>query len=746
MGRPDSASITLLGRCSLSTGDTPPQTVRLSSRKAWALIAYLAMQPDRTATRGQLAALLWGDHADAQARHSLRQCLVSLRQDLAALPNLVAIDSDRISLSPSVTVDALEVLSLANSPSPTDVQCAASLYSGPFLADLEVGNEALDEWVQTQRGRLETAAATLFERATAEAEKLGRGADALAAAEGLLALDPLREDWQRTALRICARYRGRDAALAQAKKFTVRLEDELGTEPEPATLALIEEIRRAEFAPIDVARERREAEGRLAVAAPSSDSERKTVGRRWPRYAGLAATAFGLIAVGALFTIVFRIEPAQVVQQAQPPAAAAQDDGAWQAPRLSAPTAVDMPALQAKAIIPLVVLPFTAMAGLDSADQAAADEISDDLINRLSRFREMRVISRQTAWLYRGRPVDVAGAGAELGVRYAVEGTVRGNGTKFLVNVQLVDTPSRLQVWGDHFEWESAAIANLQDEIARGLARNLQIQITQAESRRPVEPAVAALIAKGQAARYRGRTLENLTEALALYEEALARDPELVPGMVGLAATSLELVTSGLVTDPPQHMQRAEALLKRALQKDPDHSGAYYQLGLLAQTREKYESALQSYARSIELNPSMPFAYANLGISLTRIGRAGEAMPHLRYAMRLSPKDPSLGFWYLFAGETELELGNNEAALEWLQRALMRMPKDNPLAHGWLASAYALGGDHANSAKHFAEFRQIMPAARFDRMQRSVKQNLERDEVYRRRLLEGLALAFAASH
>src|SRR5262249_11710366 len=139
-------------------------TLSIRLRKARALLAYLAMKLDRQAGREELATLLWGDNADAQARHSLRQSLTSLRQDLRFAPDLLLVEGDTVGLRPqTLTVDTHEFVSLARSNTSHDLHRAAELYRGEFLADLTLDIEEFDTWRRQEIDRLQVMLAQVYE-------------------------------------------------------------------------------------------------------------------------------------------------------------------------------------------------------------------------------------------------------------------------------------------------------------------------------------------------------------------------------------------------------------------------------------------------------------------------------------------------------------------------------------------------------------------------------------------------------
>src|SRR5262249_53900350 len=142
----------------------------------------------------------------------------------------------------NMTIDAVEFLAAAESSDESDIERAATLYRGEFLPEFNL-DEPFDGWVRKTRSQLDAAAAHVFQACTLVADARGDGKQAIRAIERLLAFDPLREDWQRLALRIYARYRGRASAAAHAEALVTLLKSELGVEPEPATKLAIDNIK-----------------------------------------------------------------------------------------------------------------------------------------------------------------------------------------------------------------------------------------------------------------------------------------------------------------------------------------------------------------------------------------------------------------------------------------------------------------------------------------------------------------------
>jgi TolB-like protein len=417
-------------------------------------------------------------------------------------------------------------------------------------------------------------------------------------------------------------------------------------------------------------------------------------------------------------------------------------DPAWASPipRLSG---VGQAALEAQGVTPIMVWPFTATPEAAERDAALADTITDDLITSLSRFPTLRVISRLTAVSYQGRNRNAAEVGAELGVRYVVEGSVRQHDGVVRVNVALVDTTSGLELWGDRFQKAEDARAGIQDEIVIRIARELDIGVATALSRQaqaPQDAGVRELLAKGAIAQLRGPAAENIVEARNYFEGALIREPTLVPALVGIAAQELMGVVN-LILDSRTSTTRAAMLLARARELDPSSPLVEYSTGMLHKARREYAAALRSFYRVLELNPSHTPAYAQIASNLTMLGRAREAMEPIIYAMRLSPQDPMMGIWTLIAGLAELENGHYGAAADWFRRSIALVP-NNPNTHRGLAATYALLGDNEGAARQLSVYRRLSARAE---TQRAREQQFIDNDVFAgsRRLRAGLRMVYA---
>ena len=237
-------SLTFLGgfRARLDPG-TP---LVLPTRKAKALLAYLALPPGSAQPRDKLASLLWGSTLETTARTSLRQTLYALRKILHdAGPEILVVDGETVTLDPaSVTVDVREFELRAAEATPAALTETAALYQGDFLDGLVVPEQSFEDWLLGHRERLREIALKSLARLLSHQRALGSTDTAVQTALRLLELDALQEPIHRALMQLYVETGRRGSALRQYQLCVATLQRELRTEPETETKALYQEILR----------------------------------------------------------------------------------------------------------------------------------------------------------------------------------------------------------------------------------------------------------------------------------------------------------------------------------------------------------------------------------------------------------------------------------------------------------------------------------------------------------------------
>ena len=219
------------------------EPLEIVGQKDRALLAYLALSPGVAHGRDKLAALLWSDHGERQARDSLKQCLLRLRRVLAAIqPDAVAGDRQTVAFQPDdIEVDAVRFAQLAATSDGLDQ--AVDLFQGDLLDGLSVRAAAFEDWLLVERQRLRQLAIDALSQSLAQAQAAGLRDSVASRARRLLSLDPLQERACRALMQLHADRAERAQSLKLFETFRDRLQQELGVKPELETLRLYDAIR-----------------------------------------------------------------------------------------------------------------------------------------------------------------------------------------------------------------------------------------------------------------------------------------------------------------------------------------------------------------------------------------------------------------------------------------------------------------------------------------------------------------------
>ncbi len=237
-------SLKMLGRFEVLA----PEGLTLPTRKAEALLAYLALPAGRQRSRGELTALLWGSRDERHGRHSLNQALSSLRKLLApAFPDLFQVEGAGVTLAPElVTSDVARLEALLDIGSTEALAEAADLFSGDLLSGVDLREEVFESWMTEERRRLRDSMMSGFHRLLNRQSEEGMLSDAVQTARTILRLDPLDESAHRRLMKLYAINGQRNAALRQYRECNEMLRRELGVAPDSETKSFYEKLLRGE--------------------------------------------------------------------------------------------------------------------------------------------------------------------------------------------------------------------------------------------------------------------------------------------------------------------------------------------------------------------------------------------------------------------------------------------------------------------------------------------------------------------
>ena len=290
----------------------------------------------------------------------------------------------------------------------------------------------------------------------------------------------------------------------------------------------------------------------------------------------------------------------------------------------------------------IAVLPFADMSS--SQDQEYfGDGMAEEILNTLVGIKDLRVAGRTSAFAYKGENKDLREIGAELGVGYIVEGSVRKEGDQLRITAQLIDAVDGSHLWSDRYDRPLTNVFQIQSEIAEAIADALTVPLgldNASELVTPTSDLEAYDLYLAGRARLRARQ-EGVFEATELFRAAIARDSTWAPAWAGLA-DALELqvwYTFATDDDVPfdETLEEAEKAARRALELSPQNSTALVVLGSIHRDRYEWDEAERFYKQALALDPDNAEAHQQYGEWLHKRGRIAEAVRSMDRASILDP-------------------------------------------------------------------------------------------------------------
>ena len=290
----------------------------------------------------------------------------------------------------------------------------------------------------------------------------------------------------------------------------------------------------------------------------------------------------------------------------------------------------------------LVVLPFQNLSD-DPAQEYFSDGLTDEMIMQLGRIDPLRlsVIARGSSIQYKNKAIDVAELGRELGVDYVVEGTVRRGGDRVRITAKLIQAKDRTLVWSEQYEQHLKDILSLQSEVARAVAKGVQVAVSpSAETRfarwHPVDPEAYQLYLQGRFF-WNRRDREGLTRAIDYFQRAVKRAPDEALPYVGIADAYIVLTDQGVVA-ATEAMPKAKEAATRALTIDPELAEAHASLAMIRMSFDwDWVAAEAGFRRANEINPNYATTHHWYAHLLRARGRHEEAIAEVRRAQSLDP-------------------------------------------------------------------------------------------------------------
>lgn len=386
----------------------------------------------------------------------------------------------------------------------------------------------------------------------------------------------------------------------------------------------------------------------------------------------------------------------------------------------------------------LIVLPLENLSG-DKDQDYFADGMTDDLIANLAKIRSLRVISRSTAMAYKGTRKPLSEIAKELNVDAVVEGTVLRVGNRVRITAELVQVATDQHLWADTYESQIEDVLALQNRVSSAIVNEIRINLTPEEEERLARnPAVAPDAYENYLkGRYywNKRSDENLTKAIAYFEQATRQDPQYALAYAGLsdcyAIISAEIFGTMAAADAAP---KAKAAALRALQIDPAMAEAETSLATVKFNYDwDWAGAAAGFQQAIQHNPSYATAYQRYSLYLTAMGRSQDSFEQINKARDLDPlsisinfslgwrlymarqydraiqqlrdtaeMDPSYELPHLILGMSYTQKGDFALAIPELQKAV-ELSHGTPLMVSALANAYGRAGNKPEAQKLLAQ-------------------------------------------
>ena len=361
----------------------------------------------------------------------------------------------------------------------------------------------------------------------------------------------------------------------------------------------------------------------------------------------------------------------------------------------------------------IAVLPFENLSG-DPKQEYFADGVSEDIITELSRFSDLFVIARNSSFKYKGKAVDVRQVGRDLGVRYALEGSIRRGGDRVRISAQLVDSGTGAHRWAERYDRELKDVFAIQDEVARTIAAILAAHVNKAEAERTLLKPPATWhaydhymrAAAAWASFQSSWKLDQLLETRRHLADSLKIDPKYARAYSLLASTH-RVAWLNPVNDEylsPAALDRAITLARTAIELDPNLPEAYAELAYNIIRKSDFDGSMVAAERAIALNPN--FVDYRLAQVFYSVGQSTKAIEIAKAQMRLDPFHPH--FAPLIAGIAYYLLKEYQGAQRWLREATGRAP-NHQYGHAFLAAAYAQLGRVEDARSEAAEVLRVNP-------------------------------------
>jgi len=350
----------------------------------------------------------------------------------------------------------------------------------------------------------------------------------------------------------------------------------------------------------------------------------------------------------------------------------------------------------------VAVLPLKNLTG-DPTAEYFSDGITESIISELSKLPELKVISRASVFIFKGKEIDPIEAGRRLGVGSIVEGSLLKSKDRIRVQLRLVAAADGHIIWsGDSYERAAADIFEVQDEISCNVAEHLRPVLCAGKPARRSTENVAAYEAYLKGRYYMSqRTAESLMKAIQFFQQATEIDPNYAVAYCDLAE-SYKLAVWYVPMPASEAVPKLQAAATKAIELDGSLAEAHGAMAEVYSFQWKWKESITELERSLALNAGYAAAHHGLGLGLALIGRNAEALAHIERARQLDPLSLIINTDYGWV--YYLERRYDEAIAQYKQA--LELDPNFTLAHFDLALSYSALGRHEEAISEMQKARE----------------------------------------
>jgi adenylate cyclase len=329
----------------------------------------------------------------------------------------------------------------------------------------------------------------------------------------------------------------------------------------------------------------------------------------------------------------------------------------------------------------IAVLPFLNMSG-NVENEYFSDGIAEEILNLLVKLPQLKVASRTSSFVFKGKEANISTVASELGVATVLEGSVRQADGRVRITAQLIDAASDTHLWSETYDREFKDVFAIQDDIAKSIVDALRMTLTPKE-RRSIQ-FVATSDAKAYDHYLRGRSFmysmsrRDYEHAIRMYRQAIELDEKYALAYAGMADAYSHLYRYAEAT--AENVAKAIEASKKAIELDPDSAEAHASRGLSLFISEQYDAAQNEFKDAIRLNPKLWEAHYYSGLAYSSKGDFEQAVGHYQKAVEVNPADYQAPLFmaqaYASLGRKHDEMKARLDALGTLERHLEMNPND----------------------------------------------------------------------